>query len=157
MSGIDRGTALRLAAGALLVLAAAALAAASLIEFRVAGLARRTHVFYAIDSGEKIVEERMLRRSASLEGDMARYVEEALLGPALPGALPLFPRGTALRSLLYRSGVVYADLSGDAAAPATEGGEVFASFETLRAGIKRNFPSVGEVRFFIDGRAAFAR
>ena len=147
---------LRLAACLLLACAMGALAAASLIEFCAAGLARRSFVFYAIDSGEIIVEERMLRRGETQELDIARYVEEALLGPSSPDSLPLFPRGTALRSLLYRGGVVFADMSEDAAMPPLEGGEVLGSFATLRAGIKRNFPSVGEVRFFIGGRAAFA-
>jgi len=98
----------------------------------------------------------MLRRVESRERDVARYVEEALLGPISPDLLPLFPRGTRLKSLLYRNGVVYADFSGDAAMAPVEGGEVFESFYTLRGGIERNFPSVEEVRFFIEGRAAFA-
>jgi hypothetical protein len=151
-----RAIALRLTGAALLACAMAAVAAASLAEFRILGLARRTYVFYAIDSGETTVEKRMLRRSESREQDITWYVEEALLGPVSPDSLPLFPRGTALRSLLYRDGVVYADFSGDAALPPVEGGEVFRNFETLRAGVSRNFPSIGEVRFFIDGRAAFA-
>jgi len=146
----------RLPAVFLLVGLMTALATAAFVEFRVSGLARRTFVFYAIDSGDIIVEVRMLRRAASKERDIARYVEEALLGPVSPDSLHLFPRGTRLQSLLYRNGVVFADLSGDAAMPPLEGGEVLRSFETLHAGIRRNFPNVGEVRFFIDGRAAFA-
>jgi len=146
----------RFVVGILLACAMIALTTAALIEFHVLGLARRTFVFYAIDSEGIIIEERMLRRSGSTEGDIRRYVSEALLVPVSLEFLPLFPRGTQLQSLLYRNGVVYADLSGDAALPPLEGGEVFRNFETLRAGIKRNFSSVGEVRFFIDGRAAFA-
>jgi hypothetical protein len=60
-----------------------------------------------------------------------------------------------LRSLLYRDGTVYADLSEDAALPAAEGGEVFSNLKTLRDGINRNFPFVGEVRFFIAGNPAY--
>ena len=146
----------RLSAGILLVGIMMALATAAFIEFHVSGLARRTFVFYDIDSGYVIVEERMLRRTTSKEHDVARYVEDALLGPISPGAMHLFPRGVRLQSLLYRDGIVYANLSGDAAMPPLDGGGVLRSFETLHAGIKRNFPSVGEVRFFIDGRAAFA-
>jgi len=146
----------RLLASILLIGVMAALAAVAFSEFRVLGLARRTFVFYAIDSGETTVEKRMLRRSESREQDITWYVEEALLGPVSPDSLPLFPRGTVLRSLLYRNGVVYADFSGDAVLPPREGGEVFHNFGTLRSGIKRNFPFVGEVRFFIDGKAAFA-
>jgi len=147
----------RLLAGAMLAGAMAALLAAALIEFSAFGLARRTFVFYAIDSGDVVTEERMLRHAASREADVARYVEEALLGPVSPDTLPLFPRGTSLQSLLLREGVVYASLSGDSVLPPQEGGDVSRGFETLRAGVKRNFPFVGEVRFFIDGRAAFAR
>ena len=151
---------LRLPAVALLLLAMSALFAATLIEFRLSELARRTFVFYDIDSGDVVVEERMLRRaspggSPAVERDIAMYVEEALLGPISANAALLFPRGTELRTLLYRDGVVYADMC--AAAVAYTGDEgLLRSFGALHAGIKRNFPGVGEVRFFVDGRAAFA-
>ena len=146
----------RLCACILLAGVMTGLSVAALTEFRVSALARRTFVFYAIGSGDITVEERMLRRAESREHDVARYVEEALLGPISQDLLPLFPRGTRLRSLLYRNGVVYADFSGDAALQLVEGGEVFRNFDTLRSGIERNFPGVEEVRFFIEGRAAFA-
>jgi len=169
----------------LLVLLAITVAAA-LIEFFVLGLARRTFVFYAIDSGIATVEERMLKvsrgrqvsrghpvsrgslasrrsllRSSPRETDIIRYVEEALLGPVSPNSLPLFPRETRLLSLLYRNGVVYVDLSEDAALPPLEGtpvpgGAVFINLETLYHGIRRNFSFVREVRFFIAGKAAYA-
>jgi len=158
----------------------AALAAAALIEFLVLGLARKTFVFYAIDSGKASVEERMLRVGSRVSGgklayasprevQITRYVEEALLGPISANSLPLFPRETRLLSLLYRDGVVYVDLSEDAALPLAGGlpplesasssgggGEVFTSLETLYHGIKRNFSFVKDVRFFIAGKAAFA-
>ncbi|MDR1277934.1 MAG: GerMN domain-containing protein [Treponema sp.] len=124
-------------------------------EFLVAGLVRRTFVFYSITNGAVIVEDRMLRRSSSREIDIGRYVEEALLGPVSQDSAPLFPRGTKLRSLLYRDGVVYADLSESAALPLPEGGEIFGSFHTLYAGIRRNFSFVKDVRFFITGKAAY--
>lgn len=144
------------------------LAAAALIDFLVLGLARRTFVFYTIDDGAVTVEERMLRvsrgnamSSSSRELDITKYVEETLLGPGSPDFLPLFPRETRLRSLLYRNGVVYADLSEDAAMPPPEGlplqgSEVYKNFATLRSGIKRNFPFVRDQRFFIAGNAAYA-
>ena len=140
----------------------AMVAIAALIEFFVLGLARRTFVFYAIDSGIATVEERMLKtRSSSREVQITRYVEEALLGPVSPNSLPLFPRETRLVSLLYRNGVVYVNLSEDAALPPLEGvpvpdRAVFINMETLYHGIKRNFSFVREVRFFIAGNAAFA-
>ena len=132
------------------------LAVIALAEFLVLGLARRTFVFYTMGDGGIVVEDRMLKKSHSREIDIIRYTEEMLLGPVAPGLLPLFPRGTRLKSLLYRDGVVYADFSADAALPPAEGGRALDNFQTLRDGIIRNFSSVKDVRFFIDGQIAFA-
>jgi hypothetical protein len=132
----------------------AALGLAALVEFLVSGLARRTFVFYTIDGGVLTVEDRMLKRGRSKELELTRYVEEAVLGPVSPGLLALFPSGTRLRSLLFREGVVYLDFSEEAAlSPNGEGH--FRDFYTLYSGIKRNFPFVNDVRFFIEGRAAY--
>jgi len=128
----------------------------ALTEFLILGLARRTFVFYTIDSGEIVVEDRMLKRSRSREIDIIRYTEEALLGPVDPDLLPLFPYGTRLKSLLYRDGVVYADFSADAALPPVEGGSIYNNLHTFYNGVLRNFSTVKDVRFFIDGRTAFA-
>ena len=158
----------RISKNRLLLYALAALAIAALIEFLAGGLARRTFVFYTMDSGVASVEERFLRRSSSREVDITRYVEEALLGPVSPNSLPLFPQETRLLSLLYRDGVVYVNLSENAALPASgflpdmpvsdalRGGEVFMNMETLYSGVKRNFSFVRDLRFFIDGKAAYA-
>jgi hypothetical protein len=145
------------------------LAIAALIEFFTLGLARRTFLYYDIDSGVVIVENRLLpvsrgdilassesRRSSPRELDITRYVEEALLGPVSSNSMPLFPRETRLRSLLYRNGIVYLDLSEEALLPPPEGGEVFVNMKTLYAGIRRNFPFVRDLRFFIAGKAAYA-
>jgi len=151
------------------LLALLILAIAALIEFFTLGLARRTFMFYDIDSGVVIVENRLLpvsrgdilasygsRKSSPRELDITRYVEEALLGPVSSNSMPLFPRETRLSSLLYRNGVVYLDLSEEAVLPPPEGGEVFMNMKTLYAGIRRNFPYIREVRFFIAGKAAYA-
>jgi hypothetical protein len=124
-------------------------------DFLLLGLARRTFVFYSIGSHDPAVEDRMVARTGSRENDMRRYVEEALLGPVSLDSAPLFPRGTRLASLLYRDGVVYADLSESAALPAPEGPGVFAALHTLRGGVKRNFSYVKDVRLFIAGHEAY--
>jgi len=128
----------------------------ALTEFLIMGLARRTFVFYTIDNGEVIVEDRMLKRSRSREVNITRYAEETLLGPVNPDLLPLFPYGTRLKSLLYRDGVVYVDFSADAALAPVESGSVYNNFRTFYNGVLRNFSTVKDVRFFIDGRTAFA-
>ena len=126
-------------------------------DFLLLGLARRTFVFYSIrDIKTPVVEDRKLARAGSREDDIARYVEEALLGPVSLDSAPLFPKGTRLESLLYRDGVVYADLTKSAAIPSPGGMDVFTGVYTLYGGIKRNFPYVKDVRLFIDGREAYS-
>jgi len=131
------------------------LALTAFIEFCVLGLARRTFVFYTINDGVVVVEDRMLKHSPSREVDIIRYTEETFLGPVSPDLLPLFPRGTRLKSLLYRNGVVYADFSQDAALPPIEGGSTIENFRTFYTGILRNFSYVKDVRFFIEGTAVY--
>ena len=136
------------------LLVMAALVLTVITEFFILGLARKTFMFYDIDSGLITTEDRKLI-SSSRELDITRYVQEALLGPASQNSLPLFPRGTRLRSLLYRDGIVYIDLTEEAALPPAEGGETLNNFQTFYSGLKRNFPYIRELRFFIDGRAAW--
>jgi hypothetical protein len=138
------------------ILLLALISITALTEFLIMGLARRTFVFYTIDNGEIVVEDRMLKRSRSREVNITRYAEETLLGPVNPDLLPLFPYGTRLKSLLYRDGVVYADFSADAALPPVEGGSTYNNFRTFYNGVLRNFSTVKDVRFFIDGSTAFA-
>ena len=127
-------------------------------DYFYSGLVRRTFVFYSALEGTAIVEDRMLRSSSSRETDIRRYVEEALLGPVSQEADPLFIQGTRLLSLLFRDGVVYANFSESAHFPIFPPAKgVFYSFLTLNEGIRRNFPFVRNVRFFISGREIFSR
>ena len=128
----------------------------TLYECLTSGFVRRTFVFYTIRDETPVVEDRMLPRLSSQELEIRRYVEETLLGPVSPETSPLFFRDTRLRSLLYRDGVVYADLSEPAALPPLEDiplqeGGVSRSLYTLDEGIRRNFPVVQEVKLFING------
>jgi hypothetical protein len=119
-------------------------------------LSRRTFEFYTFDQGKALVEDRMLPRSASREENITRYVEEALLGPVSLEAAPLFVRGTRLRTLIFRDGTVYGDLSQSAALPIPEAkADVFTGMCALNQGIRRNFPFVADVRLFIEGNEAF--
>ncbi|MDR1986500.1 MAG: GerMN domain-containing protein [Treponema sp.] len=123
------------------------------IQFRQMSQVRRTFIFYTLGDGKPVVENRMLSRSPTEEIALRRYVEEILLGPIVPDSLPLFPRETRLRSLLYRDAVVYIDLSETAALPPLEAlkRDVFWGLDTLQQGIQRNFPSVQGVKLFIYG------
>jgi len=132
------------------------LTAFTITEFFILNLARRTFVFYTVNEGIIVVEDRMIKNAVSQEIDIIRYAEETLLGPSSPGLLPLFPKGTKLISLLYREGVVYVNFSLDAQMPPIEGGTTFNNFRTFYEGILRNFTYVGDVRFFIEGNMIYA-
>ena len=128
-----------------------------LVEGLVLGLTRRTFVFYTALEGNIIVEDRMFRRSDSKETDIRRYIEEVLLGPVSPDAVPLLSLETRLLSLIFRDGVVYADFSEVSALPVElpRNQTVFSGFLTLYEGIRRNFSSVKDVKFFIGGNQIF--
>jgi hypothetical protein len=119
------------------------------------GLVRRTFVFYAMRDAVPVVEDRMFSQAASAEDDIIRYVEEVLLGPVSLDTAPLFPRETKLRSLLYREGVVYADLSAPAALPSQGNGDAWRNLDTLNRGIRRNFSFVQDVKLFVEGHEVF--
>ena len=129
----------------------------ALTEFLILGLVRRTYIFYTARIGEPIVEDRMVRSSSSVETDIRRYIEEALLGPVSQRAILLLTRDSRLISLLYREGVVYANFSEESALPVEFSPEegVFLGFLTLNEGLRRNFPSIQDVRFFIGGNEIF--
>ncbi|MDR0387783.1 MAG: GerMN domain-containing protein [Treponema sp.] len=127
----------------------------ALFEYWSGGFVRRTFVFYVRDTGKAEVESRLLPLMPSRELSLEQYVEEALLGPVSPESDPLFLRGTALRSLLYRDGTVYADLSLSAALPYSAGTDAFRSLYVLYRGIRRNFSFVKDVRLFIEGKEAY--
>ena len=129
------------------------LAAITFMDYYFSGFVRRTFVFYNYDDGSAVVEERKLKRSDSIENDLVRYVEEALLGPITANSLPLFPKEAKLESLLYRDKIIYLNLSEDAAMAPPEGGDVYKNLKTLEDGIKRNFSNIDNIKFFIAGNA----
>jgi hypothetical protein len=136
----------------------AALAGIALFFLFSSGMARRTFEFYTFDRGKSVVEARMLPKTASPELDITRYTEEALLGPVSIEFAPLVVRGTKLRSLIFREGTVWADLSGEAALPVPETKTgVYEGILALNRGIRRNFPAVRDVKIFIGGNEVYNR
>jgi hypothetical protein len=122
-------------------------------DYFVSGLARRTFVFYLIDTGQTVVEERMLMRAGSREADISRYVEEVILGPLSLEAEPLLDHDAKLEAVLLRDGTVFLDFSEEAAIPPPAGG-LADKFKVLNEGIRRNFFFVKGVRIFIAGQEA---
>jgi hypothetical protein len=144
-------------------LALCAIGGVAFVGFLLSNKTRQTFIFYGMKTGTSRTEERMLLKYPSEEMQVKQYVEEAVFGPRSPDSAPLFAHGTRLLSLLYRDGVVYINLSEDAAFPVvTEDMETTAvsmsaararSFATLDEGLKRNFPFVKQIVFFIEGHS----
>jgi hypothetical protein len=125
------------------------LLAAALADYFMSGLARRTFVFHISDTGQEIVEERMIIKTGSRETDIDRYVEEALLGQLSPETEPLLGRDVRSEALLLKDGAVFLSVSVEAA---LQGERLWDNLAALSGGIRRNFPFVTDVRFFIAGK-----
>lgn len=117
------------------------------------GLARRTIVFFALEDGAELVEERFVAKFESLDGDIRAFTEEAVLGPSRWDSAPLFDRETVLESLFLREGIVFIGLSEEAVLPRRGifGDSLEHSLRSLTRDIRRNFPKVETVRYFIAG------
>ena len=137
----------------LLLVLLIALASIAFLDYYFSGYERRTFIFYNYEDGSVVLEERMLKRADSKENDLVMYAEETLMGPINTDSLPLFPKNTRLESLMYRDNIVYLNLSEDAAIAPSEGGDVYKNLKTFDSGIRRNFPYVSDIRFFIAGNA----
>jgi hypothetical protein len=100
-----------------------------------------------------VAESRLLPRHRDTDRDARELVEAVLLGPARHGEAPLFPPQTTVRTLVARRGVLYVDLSMQAAIPDPVAP---VSLEDAAAALNRavrfNFPGIREVAFTVDGQ-----
>jgi hypothetical protein len=128
----------------------------ALLDFSRRETVRRTFLFYTFDRGRPVVESRMLPRLDAPEREIALYVEEALLGPVSLSLAPLLDKEARLRALLFRDGTVYADFAWIAALPVSGAKtDAVTGLTALERGIRRNFPAVRDVKFFIEGNEIF--
>jgi len=125
------------------------------MELDKGGLVRHTFEYFAYDDGRSVVEDRMLNKTGSEEGDIKAYIEELVMGPVSVDFAPLLTKGTKLHSFMFRDGTVFADFSRDAVFPVQGGRPLFDSFVALNQGIRRNFPSVSDVKIFVNGNEVF--
>lgn len=119
------------------------------------GTARRTVVFYRTD-GTPDVEERFITRTGNRDDDIKAFVDELVLGPSDLDSVPLVNSEASLESFFVREGTVYVGLSAGAGLPvrSVEGAPdgIAGNLRSMERDIKRNFPFVRGVRFFIAGR-----
>lgn len=88
----------------------------SLLSWAIGDRMREAVLFFpAVGSGSLHGESRNLPRSFSAEKTADLVGEELLLGPIDPNLRPAFPSGIRVSSTIYRHGVLYLDLSPEAA------------------------------------------
>lgn len=128
------------------------LGALAVADYIHTGNKRYTMVFYTVDGGIPIIEERMIAAAETKEEAITRYIDEVLLGPVDLDTAPLFLEGTRLESLFCRNNDVYVNLSESAVlAPPNGIQDVKKNLSTLVSGIKRNFAFIERVILFVNG------
>ncbi|AFG37730.1 GerMN domain-containing protein [Spirochaeta africana] len=102
-------------------------------------------------------EPRAVPHSGTREQRVSRVVEEILLGPMSVEKGRVFSRGTELRSLLLRRGVLYMDFDAERLLKQQDTNLGFADAEqALKRSINYNFPFVKEIIITVNGQIPFA-
>jgi hypothetical protein len=100
-----------------------------------------------------VAEARLLPRHRDTNRDARELVDAVLLGPARHGEAPLFPAATSVRTLMVRHGVLYVDLSAQAAIPDLVAPVPLAdAAAALSRAVRFNFPGIREIAFTVDGQ-----
>ena len=127
----------------------------SVITFNISSRAyRRMFIFPSADDGKYIVEYRNLSRSP-VQGDLQYYVDEILLGSGTERTKMLFTPGTSVLSCFQRDSILYLNLSSNLLDMGEGVVDIKSGFELLEKNIKKNFPKVKNVEFFIEGKSVF--
>lgn len=130
---------------------------------------RRLFIFEKYDSGDKekaagqegkgkkeqlAMEIRYLAKE-SVQGEIAAYADDLLLGNITHGLRPLFSAGTRAVSCFLRRGVLYLDLNGALLRVSNNSSDIETGVKLLKENILRNFTDVKEVCVFIEGTEAY--
>ena len=114
------------------------------------GTNRRTFTFPVSGSKWNKTEVRYLA-SDPVQGKIACYVDELVLGPSFYRGRPLFTPGTKVDYCFLQGKTLFVGLSEEAALQ--EGGalSIEKSIALFKKNIRKNFPSVKEIEIFIEG------
>lgn len=129
--------------------------ALSVFFFLRKGSGRRT-VFYfpSYDTGVLCTEVRYLPEKP-VQGDVALFVDELLLGPMTNRYKKVFSSGTRCEFCFVRGGVAYIGLSRDALVVNSEVKSIRDALDVLKVNIVKNFTNIHTVDVFIDGKSVF--
>ncbi len=114
---------------------------------------RRVLYFFSYDSDRACTEVRYLP-SAPVNGSVAMFVDELLLGPITNRYKRLFPRGTTAEYCFEKNGVLYVGLSKDALY-GVDGVGIRESVSLFRLNIVKNFTYLNKIDVAIDGTSVY--
>lgn len=115
---------------------------------------RCVFTFYSLDKNALIAETRFLPVKP-VQGDVALFVDELLLGPLTERCRPIFAPGTRAISAFAQDGVLYVNISRNALSEKGGAVSVKEGCEIFSKNILRNFRKVKSVKLFIDSQAVY--
>ena len=114
---------------------------------------QRRFLFLTEGSGEIAGEIRAVPRADDLEGEIANFIEELLLGPARLRLADLFPPGTRLNQTRLLDRTLYIDFSRELVFNLENHPLTLVEIkELLVDNLNRNFPRLEEIVITVDGQ-----
>ena len=101
------------------------------------------------------MEIRYLKKNDGEEA-IREFVEELVLGPMSDRYVRLFPYGTKVLSCFIRDGVLYTDLSEEAAFSAGDTSETQKACMLLKENVRQNFSGLTDHKVFMMGNEVYA-
>jgi len=128
----------------------------SFISFLAKNTKRRTFIFPSAENGVYVMEYRNLSKKAS-QGDIQLYIDELLLGSQVERTKYIFTPGTKVLSCFVRDKTLYLNLSEDLINVDRSVIDIKTGVQLLDKNIKKNFPKIENIQFFVDGKIAFEK
>jgi len=116
---------------------------------------RRIFIFESYDTAEKSMEIRYLKQKDGEEA-IREFVDELVLGPMSDRYIRLFPYGTKVLSCFIRDGVLYTDLSEEAAFSTDDASETEKACMLLKENVRQNFSGLTDHKVFMMGNEVYA-
>jgi len=142
---------------AVIVLSLVLLAGSACVSFVRLRTDRSRAVMYFTSFGTDDVctEVRYLPKDP-IQGDVAFFVDELLLGPMTNRYKPLFARGTRADFCTLEGDTLYVGLSGEALSANKESADIETGIELLKVNIVKKFTKINTVLVYIDGKSVYA-
>ena len=114
------------------------------------GTSRRTYTYPVAGSTRKHTEVRYLSTNP-VQGKIACYVDELILGPSFYRGRPLFTLGTRVDYCFLRNKTLYVGLSEVASLQENGAPSIRDAAVLFKKNIKKNFTGIKYIELFIDG------